>query len=153
MEMTPAKARGRVWSETRELTLPEARSLSFFGPAGEHRWHRLSALFQRVEIFNFHQSRPGCVQSPQSCAHDRVYKGLCTNSPEPTTAPVRKVSEAVLTTHLYSASFGHASAERKAEFVAEVGGRHSMSLNLLSQGSGLFCLCTILERREIKVMF
>lgn len=60
----------------------------------------------------------------------------------------RKVSETVLILHLYSVSFGRASAERKVEFVAEIGGCHSTSLNLFSQGSGLFCLCTTPETRE-----
>lgn len=63
---------------------------------------------------------------------------------------MRKVPEAVLVVHLYSVSFGRASAERKVEFVAEIGGCHSVSLNLSSQGSDLFCLCTTPERREIK---
>lgn len=66
--------------------------------------------------------------------------------------------------HLYSVSFGYPSAERKVEeFETEIGGCHSMSLSLLSQGnslliykelSWLFCLHTTPKRRsEIKVMF
>lgn len=72
MEMTPEKAGRRVWSETEELTLPEARSLSRFGPAGRDRWHTLAVQFLRMEVFGFHQSHPGCVQSHQSCGHDGV---------------------------------------------------------------------------------
>lgn len=70
-----------------------------------------------------------------------------------TSAVVRKVSGTVLIEQLYSVSFGRASAERKVKSVTETEGCHSMSLNLLSQGSDLFCLCTTPERREIKVVF
>lgn len=66
---------------------------------------------------------------------------------------VRKVSGTVLFVHIYSVSFGRASAKRKVKSVSKIGGCHSISLNLLSQGSDLSCLCTTPERREIKVMF
>lgn len=152
-EITSEKARQRAWSEPKELTLPETRSLSCFGPAGEHRWHRLAVLLQRLEVFSFHQSHPGCVQYPQSCDHDRCMRGCVQTAQRLQQCLRRKVSETVLIVHLYSASFGGASAEMKVVFVAEIGGWHSTSLNLLSQSSGLFCLCTTSERREIKVMF
>lgn len=41
-------------------------------PCGRGGRHTVAALFHRVEVFSFHQSRPGCVQSPQSRGHGRV---------------------------------------------------------------------------------
>lgn len=79
------------------------------------------------------------VSSPTRAVVMVGCKGLCATGPGTVMASsLRELSETVPVLHLYSDSFGCLSAERKVEeFETDVGGCHSMSLTLLSQGNSL----------------